>query len=51
MPAGGSSESIVEVGAVGITDANRDLGSMKRMLFFFCSTLERNLREKHTLMV
>ena len=32
VPAGGSSLS-VEIG-VGIIDANRDLGSMKRMLVF-----------------
>ena len=41
VPAGGSSQS-VDVGAVGITDAKRDLGSMNRMLFFFCSTLRMN---------
>lgn len=33
VPAGGSSKS-VGVGTVDITDANRDLGSMKRMLMF-----------------
>ena len=46
VPTGGSS-GCVEGGAVDITDANRDLGSMKRMLVF-CSILGIDIRKART---
>ena len=44
VPAGGSSQS-VEI-RVGITDANRDLGSMKRMLIFWSILIEFGRQKK-----
>ena len=45
VPAGGSSDS-VEIG-VGIADANRDFGSMKRMLVF-CLMFSMNNKKGRT---